>query len=184
LAASGAAERRSVQAAALRVQGFETFLSIAEIAGVFVGFGALISLLRDRQAEGRVALHGVIANGLVALVAALIPAALNEFGLIGPGLWGWSAGAFLFLCWAALWGGLRNPEIREATTADAKTHPVLAIAFWGIELPLQLPLLLILLGVLPSYSRALYFTALVLCLVQAAFLLGRAVFVPRAASTR
>ena len=76
------------------MQGFDLFISIGEIAGVFVGFGALISLLRDRQSEGRVALHGVIANGLVALVAALIPVTLNEYGFTGRGLWGWSGGAF------------------------------------------------------------------------------------------
>jgi hypothetical protein len=138
------------------VQGFDFFLSIGEIAGVFVGFGALISLLRDRQEEGRVALHGVIANGLVALVAALIPVALNEYGLTGRSLWAWSSGAFLLLCWAALWGVLRNPEIREATTADAKAYPVPTIVLWGLELPLQLPLVFILLGVVPSHSRAFY----------------------------
>ena len=36
---------------------FSFFLSIAEIAGIFVGFGALISLLGDRQAMGRVTLN-------------------------------------------------------------------------------------------------------------------------------
>jgi hypothetical protein len=166
------------------VQGLDLFLSIAEIAGVFVGFGALISLLRDRQEEGRVAVHGVIANGLVALVAALIPVALSEYGLAGRGLWVWSSGAFLLSCWAALWAGLRNPAIREATTADAKAHPMLTFIFWGLELPLQLPLVLPLLAVVPSHSRALYFTALVLCLVQAAFLLGRAVFLPASSGVR
>lgn len=167
------------------MQAFDLFLSIAEIAGVFVGFGALISLLRDRQAEGRVALHAVIANGLVALVAALVPVALSQYGLTGRGLWGWSSGIFLFLCWAAIWGGLRNPEIREATKVDARANPVLGIVFWGLlEAPLQLPLVLILLGVMVNHARALYFTALVLCLVQAAFLLGRAVFSSATSSAR
>ena len=52
---------------------FAPFLSIAEIAGVFVGFGALMSLSRDRQEESLVALRVVISIGLVVLVAALIP---------------------------------------------------------------------------------------------------------------
>ena len=97
------AERPVRQVAAHRVDGFDLFLSIAEIAGVFVGFGALISLLRDHQEEGRVMLHAVIANGLVVLVAALIPVALSQYGLTGRALWGSSSGAFLVLCWAAIW---------------------------------------------------------------------------------
>ncbi len=160
-----------------RVQDLGLFLSIAEIAGVFVGFGALISLLRDQQEEGRVAVHGVIGNGLVALVAALIPVALSQYGLTGRALWSGSSGAFLLLCWAAIWGGLHNPEIRGAARVHAKANPVLTIAFWGLlEAPLQFPLVLILLGIGLTHAGALYFTALVMCLVQAAFLLGRAVF--------
>ncbi|MEE8581313.1 MAG: hypothetical protein V3T33_06955 [Myxococcota bacterium] len=159
------------------MQDLGLFLSIAEIAGVFVGFGALISLLRDQQNEGRLAVHAVIANGLVALVAALIPVALSQYGLTGRALWGWSSGAFLLLCWAAIWGGFHNPEIRDAAKVDAKANPVLTVGFWGLlEAPLQLPLVLILLGIGATHARALYFTALVMCLVQAAFLLGRAVF--------
>ena len=159
------------------MQDLNLFVSIAEIAGVFVGFGALISLLRDQQDEGRLAMHAVIANGLVALVAALIPVALSQYGLTGRALWGGSSGAFLLLCWAAILVGFRNPEIREAARVYSRANPGLTIVFWGLlEAPLQLPPVLILLGVTPTHARALYFTALVMCLVQAAFLLGRAVF--------
>ena len=83
---------------------FAPFLSIAEIAGVFVGFGALMSLSRDRQEEGLVALRVVISIGLVVLVAALIPVALSHYGLVGHALWGWSSGAFLVICWTAILG--------------------------------------------------------------------------------
>lgn len=159
------------------MRDFDLFLSIAEIAGVFVGFGALISLLRDRHEIRRAALHAVIANGLVVLIAALIPVVLDQYGITGRTVWGWSSGAFLVLCWAAIWAVLRNPEIRDATRVDAKAHPLLAIVFWGLlEAPIQLPLVLVLLGVAPTHARALYFTALVLSLGQAAFLLARVVF--------
>ncbi len=159
------------------MDGFDIFLSIAEIAGVFVGFGALISLLRDRQEEVRLMLHAVIANGLVVLVAALIPVALSQYGLTGRALWGSSSAAFLVLCWTAIWGALRNPEIRSASKIVGKANPLFAIGFWGLsEAPIQLPLVLVLLGVAIAHERALYFTALVLSLVQAAFLLARIVF--------
>ena len=123
------------------------------------------------------ALHGVIANGLVGLVAALIPVALSQFGLAVRALWGWSSGVFLLLCWAAIWAALRNPEIRSATKVDAKANPGLTVVFWGLlEAPIQMPLVLILLDVASAHARALYVIALVLTLVQAAFLLARAVF--------
>jgi hypothetical protein len=153
------------------------FLAIAEIAGVFVGFGALISLLRDRQEAGRFALHAVIVNGLVALVASLIPVALNEYGLTGRELWGWSSGVFLALCWAAIGATLRNPEIRSATATDARAYPAISIVFWVfLEVPIELPLVLVLFGFAARYAPALYVTALILTLVQAAFMLARVVF--------
>ncbi len=159
-----------------RVLNLDLFLSIAEIAGVFVGFGALMSLLRDQQDEGRISVLAVIANGLVALIAALVPVALGQYGLTGHALWGSSSIAFLLLCWGAILGGFHNPEIRNAAKVDAKANPALTITFWALlEAPLQVPLVLVLLGVLSTHASALYFTALVMCLVQAAFLLGMTV---------
>ncbi len=117
------------------MQDLGLFLSIAEIAGVFVGFGALISLLRDQQDEGRVAVHAVIANGLVALVAALIPVALSQYGLTDRSLWGWSSGAFLLLCWAAIWGG---SAILKSATRPRLTPRLIRCSQSGFGLSLKL----------------------------------------------
>ena len=156
---------------------FDLFLSIAEIAGIFVGFGALMSVLRDRQEEGLVALRVVILNGLLVLVAALIPVALSHYGLAGRALWSWSSGAFLVVCWTAILGSLRERETRREVMDDTMANPAPAVVFWVFfEIPIQVPLVLALLGIASSLAPAFYVTALVLNLFQAAFLLARVVF--------
>ena len=156
---------------------FDLFLSIAEIAGVFVGFGALIRLLGDRKAVARVALNTVVTIGLVVLVAALVPVALSHYGLAGRALWSWSSGAFLLISWAAILTPLRDPETRTAIKEDAKNSPVVSGVFWVLlEVPIQAPLVLAVFGIAPSLDRAFYVTSLVLNLFQAVFLLARLVY--------
>jgi hypothetical protein len=154
----------------------DLFLSIAEIAGVFVGFGALISFSRDQAAAAREALRGVVTIGLVVLVAALVPVALARYGLTDRALWAWSSGGFLLIIWIAIVGLLIDPEQRARVKLDARANPALAVFFWvGLEAPIQVPLLLALLGVAPTLAPAFYVTGLVLNLFEAAFLLARLV---------
>ena len=76
------------------------FIAIAEIAGVFVGFGALISLTRkdaiDFPQLGR--LRGVVSVGLVVIVAALIPVGISRYVSLGMifGLCVVSSSSFLY----------------------------------------------------------------------------------------
>jgi hypothetical protein len=155
----------------------DLFLSIAEIAGIFVGFGALISFSSDRGPVSRIGIRNVVAIGLLVLVAAVVPVGLSQYGLTGRVLWGWSSAAFLLFIWMSILGLLRDSEHREWAKADAKANPVLAIFFWGfLEVPIQVPLALAMLGVAPSLAPAFYVTALVLNLFQAAFVLARLVF--------
>jgi len=61
-------------------------ISLAEISGVFVGFGVLIGALQrvDELTPERKALaQAVSVIGLVALLAALLPPVLREFGVSG-----------------------------------------------------------------------------------------------------
>ena len=58
------------------IEDTELFLSLAEIAGVFVGFGALISITRKGGAAELVHLRGVVVGALLVVAAALIPVAL------------------------------------------------------------------------------------------------------------
>lgn len=151
------------------------FLSIAEIAGIFVGFGALISFSQDRAVE-RSQLRGVVTIGLVVLVAALLPVALARYELGDRALWGVSSAGFLLIIWISLTSLLWDPEQRASVKSDAKAHPALTLFFWGfLEAPIQLPLMLAVLGVAPTLAPAFYVTALVLNLFEAAFLLARLV---------
>ena len=58
---------------------------MAEIAGVFVGFGALIALTRREEVElsqlGRI--RAVVTIGLMVIVAPLIHVILSSYGLDG-----------------------------------------------------------------------------------------------------
>jgi len=88
----------------------QLFLSIAEIAGVFVGFGALISAAQDQTMAARVQLRGVVMTGLAVLIAALLPIGLARFGLADRALWGCASAAFLLLIWMIIVAALRHPE--------------------------------------------------------------------------
>jgi len=152
------------------------FLSIAEIAGVFVGFGALISFSRDQSVQVRTPLRGVVTVGLVVLVASLLPVALARYGLTERTLWAWSSGGFLLVIWIAIAALFLDPVHRESVKSDAKAHPALTAFFWVcLEAPIQLPLVLVLLGVAPALAPAFYVTGLVLNLFEAAFVLARLV---------
>lgn len=152
------------------------FLSIAEIAGVFVGFGALISVAQDQPLAARAQLRGVVMTGLGVLVGALLPVTLARFGLADRALWGWASAAFLAVIWMIIVPTLRHPEARAWSRADVREHPVHNILFWVfLEVPIQVSLILALLSVIPELDPAFYVTALVLNLCEAAYLLARVV---------
>jgi hypothetical protein len=160
-------------------QDFDLFVAIAEIAGVFVGFGALISVTRRNEIEvsqlGQ--LRAVVTIGLVVIVAALIPVGLGRFGLIGHDLWFWCSLIFFLLNWVVIIFSLRKAENRQLTLTRTRANPVSAVFFWLLlEVPLQVPLVLTLLGLYSDLEPAFYTTALVLNLFEAAFVLAQLVY--------
>ncbi|MBK9121585.1 MAG: hypothetical protein IPM16_00490 [Chloroflexi bacterium] len=153
--------------------------AIAEIAGVFVGFGALISVTRksdiDTSQLGQI--RAVVTIGLVVIVAALIPVGLGHYGVTGHDLWLVCSIVFLALIWAVTLSSLRNRENRQLALSRAHDNPMMAAFFWLLlEVPMQVPLLLVILGVRPDLDAAFYLTALVLNLFQAAFVLAQFVY--------
>ena len=65
------------------MQHTEVFVSLAEIAGVFVGFGTLIAV-RSAGASGRIEVgytRGMVAFGVLTVVAAPAPVTLSLFHL-------------------------------------------------------------------------------------------------------
>ena len=161
------------------LQDINLFIALAEIAGVFVGFGALISVTRRAEiAPYQLGLiRAVVTIGLVVIVAALIPVSLDRYGVTGHDLWLVSSLAFLVLIWAVIFISLRRRENRALTRSRARANPVAAAIFWLLlEVPMQLPLVLAVLGPYPDLEPAFYATALVLNLFEAAFVLAQLVY--------
>ena len=159
-------------------QDVELFIAIAEIAGVFVGFGALISLTRRNSIEfsqlGR--LRSVVSIGLVVIVAALIPVGFSRYGVISHDLWFICSLIFFLLVLAMSILSLRKPEYRKLVINQARNNPLMAIFFWLLlEVPIQISLILTLLGLYPDLEPAFYTTALLFHLFEAAFVLAQIV---------
>ena len=156
------------------------FLAVAQIAGIFVGFGGIIGSLGDFHARTEAAklLQSVVAMSLSALTAALIPAARIQFQPDPQVLWQVCSGIYILLIWC---GGtlvvLINPEFRDWFRVHAKRAPWFAALFWvGLEIPIQLCLFLALFDAVPQWSQGFYVTALMFNLFQAATLLTRFLF--------
>lgn len=147
----------------------ELFLSMAEIAGVFVGFGALIAL----RSGAATTTSEVLFVGMVVLLAvqavavALAPVAISQFDVARDWLWVASGVVALAVFWCGQWANLRaSPERRSFVAAAPRRirapYELIGAVFW---LPMNVALILVVLGVLPGQEAALYFAALVLLLL-------------------
>jgi hypothetical protein len=161
------------------MQDADLFLELAAIAGVFVGFGALIAV-RSGGASGQEEVaytRGLVALGLLALLAAVAPVTLARYDLTGHPVWALSS-VLTLLGFFGIWAlQLRTPEYRANLAAEAersRRHRVIQGAFsGGYMLALMLLPVVILLGLVPDLESAVYFTVVVLYLVgDGWFLLG------------
>jgi protein-S-isoprenylcysteine O-methyltransferase Ste14 len=157
----------------------ELFTTIAEIAGVFVGFGALIAAIRHNEIEsaqlGR--LRAVVTSGLLVVVAALVPVGLGQYNIPSHQFWLYCSLVFFGLNWLTILLSLRRPENWRLTVREIKSSPLTATFFWLLlELPVQLPLILIMFNVFPDLGLALYLTSIIFCLFEAVFVLAQLVY--------
>jgi hypothetical membrane protein len=160
-------------------QDIELFVGLAGIAGVFVGFAALISFTRRPEiAPFQLAqIRGVVTIGLLVIVASLVPVGLNRYGITGHTLWVTSSALFLALVWVVMVMGMRRSENRRLMASQAKATPLLTAFFWTVlEIPIHVPLVLVLIGVFPDLEPAFYTTALVVHLFEAAWVLAQLVY--------
>ena len=156
------------------IHDVELFIAIAEIAGVFVGFGALISLTRKNAIDypqlGR--LRGVVSVALVVIVASLIPVGLSRYGITGHDFWLVCSIIFLFLVWAQILLSLTKSKYRELLTKQTLDNPLVSMFFWILlEAPIHISLVLAIIGIYPDLEPAFYTTALLFHLFEATFLL-------------
>ncbi len=161
------------------MQGLDTFTQLAEIAGVFVGFGALIAIRGGGPSDPNeiVTIRAVVWIGLWVIIAGLAPVIVSGYGITGHELWFVSS-----LLAVATFGVLaivnrRSPE-HQASEAEfwSPSNPWPKRVLWvaGMWTPMLLmfaALVLVVLGLFPDQEAALYLTAVGLGLVMAAFVL-------------
>jgi hypothetical protein len=166
------------------MQDTELFLSLAEIAGVFVGFGALISV-RSGAVMGVSEINSirwVVTIAIWVVIVALAPVIVSRYGMTGHELWlVCSLPALALLAVMIIVYG-RTPE-NSADVADTfATWPRALIVlgagftFWLPTLLLVLVLALAVLGSFPDQEQALYLTAVGLGLFMSAIHLFVMVF--------
>jgi hypothetical protein len=156
------------------MQDTELFLSLAEIAGVFIGFGALIAVrgAGTGDAWGVAGVGLVVWGGIEVVALALVPVAVGRFEVADHALWVSCSLFFLALFWVV--GEVVDrvfPErmaMRSAWPLKARWRLELVMGLL-VLLPMHILLVLILLGVLPDREAALYFAALVLLLLMVMF---------------
>jgi len=162
------------------MQDTELFLSLAEIAGVFVGFGALIAVRSAGTSEdyGVASVGIVVWCGILVILVALVPVALSRFDIPGHALWV----ACSLIALAVFWIGNevvgRASRELQALKAVYKRRTrvwveVVSAALWA---PMTVALAAIVLGLLPDQEPALYFASVVLLLFMDAWLLLLLVF--------
>ncbi len=157
----------------------EVFIGIAHIAGIFIGFEALIGAIRKNDVDAKHLGHirSVVTVGLVAIVAALIPIGFQAYGISGHLLWFLCGLVFFTLNLIVLLLSLRKTENRKLISTQMREKPLITILFWVLlELPLQVPLILIFTGVFPELEAGFYITSLLFNMFQAAFVLGQLVY--------
>ena len=156
------------------MQDADLLVQLAGIAGVFLGFGALISVRSASPSEAYelTYIRSVVEMGTEVVVAALVPVTLSHYDITGHEVWLLSSLVFLAVYWGLFAMDMRVPETRAiaAATRGAR-RAVSALLF----VPMNVALVLVALGLLPDQEPALYLTAVGLLLVLAAtFLLSLA----------
>lgn len=153
------------------MQDADLLVALAGIAGVFVGFGALIST-RDADASELWLIRNVVNGGLMVVAAALVPVVIARYDLAEHELWRLCSLLVLALDWAViilLHTRREHMAMRVLQTRAARA--ALSSTVLALEVPAQIALILVVLGLFPAADPALYLTAVVLMLFEAAVVL-------------
>jgi len=170
------------------MQDADLFMELAAIAGVFVGFGALIAVRGGGASDAfEVAyMRGLVSYGLLTIVAALAPVTLGRYDLAEHQVWALSSVVVLVGLIAVTVLNVSTPEYRDETAAPAGSRWLLVLALVGVAfvmLATALAPIVIILDLAPGPEPAIYFTAVVLILLFAALQLLQMVFRRRQPAT-
>jgi hypothetical protein len=151
----------------------ELFVHFAEIAGVFVGFGALISLRSAHLTDVHdvVYLQAVLMLGVWVVITALVPIAVSRYGVHGHALWLSSALVALTIWVTVLLAFERSPSSRVLNRALEPVDRYFPLVGLPLHLIIAASLILVVLGVWRSADDALYVTALAAGVVFAGYTL-------------
>jgi hypothetical protein len=167
------------------MQDVDLFLELAAIAGVFVGFGALIAVRGGGVSDTfEVAyMRGVVSMGLLTVVGALAPVTFGRYDLSEHEVWALSSVVLLVGVVGVAAAITLSPESRAAEMELPRRIERVAMAVWVLwTIAVLLTPIVILSGVAPNLEAALYFTVVVLILLWTAFLLLQMVFRRREAA--
>jgi hypothetical protein len=166
------------------MQDADLLVQLAGIAGVFVGFGALISVRSGGTMEASEinSIRWPVTISIWVVIAALAPVIISRYDIAEHDLWlACSLLALVLLAiMIAVYG--RAPENRADVAATIATMPRAKLAllagptFWLPFVLLVLALALVVLGLLPDQEQALYLTAVGLGLYMGAIGLFTMVF--------
>ena len=166
-----------------RVQDADLFLELAGIAGVFVGFGALIAVRSSGASPDEVGyMRGVVSFGLLTVVAALAPVTISRYAPAGHDVWALSSALALIGLAGLIVVMARTPEYRAnmaATWRSGGLKRIETVASVPLDVALAFVPIAILLGVAPDREAALYFSLVVLLLLGAGWVLLDIVFAQR-----
>jgi FtsH-binding integral membrane protein len=168
------------------MQDADLFLSLAEIAGVFVGFGALISVRNGGRSNAHevACIRSVVWAALWVVVAALAPVIVSRYGITGHELWLVCSLVALVLWLGLLLGDARTPEAREELAAASRARLIGEMtATLLLAVPMMIALVVVVLGLFPDQEPALYLTAVGLGLFMGALTLLFLVFSQRRPQT-
>jgi hypothetical protein len=170
------------------MQDTDLFMELAGIAGVFVGFGALIAVRSGGASEPQEVspVRITVAMGVMVIIGALAPVTLGRYDLTAHQVWALSSALVLGGTIGISFMHIRSPEFKAYAASSGRSKPsdVVLLAAWvPLVGGMTLAPAVIVLGVAPELEAALYFTVLVLILLLAAWALMSLVFAQRRPAT-
>ena len=166
------------------MQDVDLFVHMAEIAGVFVGFGALIAIRSGGAlAAGEVSsLRWVTSSAIWVVIAALVPILVAGYGVTGHQLW--LACSLVAVVLYAIFIAVNATAAENradlaatlTTTSRVEIVAVMGPTFWLPTFALAGALALVVLGIFPEREQAIYLSAVGLGLFMSALHLFVTVF--------
>jgi multisubunit Na+/H+ antiporter MnhC subunit len=160
------------------MQDADLLVQLAAIAGVFVGFAALIAVRSGGASDAHEVayIRSIVSIAVWVAVVALAPVTLSRYGLAGHDLWRACSILALFLVLGTFAVNSRTPEMRQEYAASSRREAAINAL---LLVSLVVALSLVALGPFPNQEPALYLTAVELGLLGTALTLLLLVFSQR-----